>query len=133
MPLWVADYLRDTTHLGAAEHGAYLLLLLYYWQSGGEIPDDDKQLAHVTRMSSREWKRARPTIQAFFHDGWRHKRVDQELEKAMEKHAARQAAGRRGGLSKAKLGKQKPSIATLLPIANGKQNPSNALASSSDK
>ena len=32
MQFYVADYLADTTHLTAEEHGAYMLLLFSYWQ-----------------------------------------------------------------------------------------------------
>lgn len=125
MPLYIADYLADTSHLSAAEHGAYLLLIMHYWRSGG-LPSDDVQLARIASMSAAEWKRSRPAVAAFFHDGWKHARIDAEIAKAAVKHERRQEAGKRGGKAKSE-GKQNPSNATRLL----EQNPSNALASSS--
>lgn len=81
MPLDVADYRADTTHLGALEHGIYLLLIMHYWQMGS-LPDDDKQLARIACATPTEWRGARPVIEKFFLPGWKHKRVEYELEKA---------------------------------------------------
>ena len=81
MPLYVADYRRDTAHLSTAEHGAYLLLIMHYWATGG-LPDDDRQLARIACMTNSEWRRTRPIVQAFFFDGWKHKRIEFELTEA---------------------------------------------------
>lgn len=83
MPLYIADFLRKTTHLGALESGAYLHLIMDYWQNDG-LPDDDKQLARIAKMTDREWKAAKPTLQAFFHDGWKHTKVDEEIAEAIK-------------------------------------------------
>jgi len=91
MPLDVPDYLADTAHLNAAQSGAYLHLIMHYWLSGG-LPDDDAALARIGRMTSAEWRRAKPTIQGFFHDGWKHKRVDKELAKAADISSKRRAS-----------------------------------------
>ena len=88
MPFFVADYLGDTMHLGTLQHGAYLLLIFHYWRAGC-LPPDDHQLAQIVKLSYRDWLGMKPTIQAFFHDGWKHKRVDRELEKARGKYAKR--------------------------------------------
>lgn len=90
MPLYIADYLRKTTHLGALESGAYLHLIMDYWQNDG-LPDDDKQLARIAKMTDREWKNAKATLQAFFHDGWRHEKIDEEIAKASEISTKRSA------------------------------------------
>jgi uncharacterized protein YdaU (DUF1376 family) len=97
MPLYVADYLADTAHLGAAESGAYLHLIMHYWKTGA-LPDDDAHLARIARMLPAEWAAARPTLQPFFHGGWRHKRIDAELAES----ARLAEAGRRGGLASAR-------------------------------
>lgn len=102
MPLYVADYLADTGHLTAAEHGAYLLLIMHYWSSGA-LPDDDRKLARIARLSDREWKSARPTIVEFFSDGWRHERIEAELAEANDAYERRAAAGRKGGKAKRKV------------------------------
>ena len=109
MPLYVADYLRDTRRLTTAEHGAYLLLIMEYWTAEG-LPDDDSQLARIVGMSAPEWRKAKPAVQAFFQDGWRHRRIDDEIAKAEAKHERRSEAGKRGGIAS----------------ANAKQNSSNA-------
>jgi uncharacterized protein YdaU (DUF1376 family) len=83
MPLYISDYLGDTRRLKAAQHGAYLLLIMEYWQHGG-LPDDDSQLAQIACMDTKEWKRTRPLIERFFEPGWRHKRIDKELTHAAE-------------------------------------------------
>jgi uncharacterized protein YdaU (DUF1376 family) len=81
MPLDVADYRADTAHLGALEHGVYLLLIMHYWQTGN-LPDDDEKLARICCCTRTEFRRVKPTISKFFLPGWKHKRIEQELEKA---------------------------------------------------
>jgi uncharacterized protein YdaU (DUF1376 family) len=93
MPLYVADYLRDTRKLTAAEHGAYLLLIMEYW-TAGELPDDDRQLARIASMTPAEWRKARPNVQPFFVDGWKHKRIDTELARSAEISSKRSASAK---------------------------------------
>lgn len=99
MPLYIGDYLADTSHLNAAQHGAYLLLIMRYWQVGS-LPDDDAQLAMIARMGAPEWRKHKPVLRAFFQDGWRHPRIDAEIEQANIKYERRAAAGKKGGLAK---------------------------------
>ena len=85
MPLYVGDYLADTTRLTTQQHGAYLLLIMDYWRSGPP-PDDDTVLAQITKAERREWARLRPVLLAYFEpiDGeWRHKRIDKEKADAV--------------------------------------------------
>jgi uncharacterized protein YdaU (DUF1376 family) len=109
MPLYAADYLADTAHLTTAQHGAYLLLLMNYWQRGGPLPDDDTRLARIARVGPREWAKMRGTISEFFSiaDGnWSHNRVDSELARVeskslKSKRAAQASVQRRFGSRKA--------------------------------
>jgi uncharacterized protein YdaU (DUF1376 family) len=102
MPLYIADYLADTSHLRAAESGAYLHLIMHYWRNDG-LPADDRSLAAIARMTPSEWEDARPLIEPLFKAGtWKHKRIETELAKARQKAEA----GRSGGLAK---GKRTPS------------------------
>jgi uncharacterized protein YdaU (DUF1376 family) len=91
MPWYVADFVADTQHLDSSLTGAYMLLIGHYWLRGG-LPDDDAALARISRMSPTEWRKARPTIFAFFSDGWRHRRIDDELASAAEISSKRKAA-----------------------------------------
>ena len=100
MPLYVGDYLGDTGHLTTSQHGAYLLLMMHYWRKG-ELPDDDRQLAKITKLSLKTWCRHRPVLQQFFHSGWRHKRIDTELHRMLLISEKRAEAGQKGGLGSA--------------------------------
>lgn len=91
MPLYIADYRADTAHLGAAEHGAYLLLIMHYWQKGS-LPQDDRLLARISCMTPGEWAEARPVIADLFGPGWTHRRIDAELAHADEVISKRKAA-----------------------------------------
>jgi uncharacterized protein YdaU (DUF1376 family) len=100
MPLYVGDYLGDTGHLTTAQHGAYLLLMMHYWRKG-ELPDDDRQLSKITKLPLKTWCDYRATLQDFFHEGWKHKRIDVELAKMVRVSEKRAIAGQKGGLGSA--------------------------------
>jgi uncharacterized protein YdaU (DUF1376 family) len=95
MPLYIADYLGDTQHLTALQHGAYLLLIMHYWQHGS-LPDDERTLALISKLGN-DWSRNREAIAKLFLPHWRHKRVDAELFKAHEISAKRALFGAIGG------------------------------------
>jgi uncharacterized protein YdaU (DUF1376 family) len=97
MPLYVADYLADAAHLSTLEHGAYLLLIMTYWQRGEPLPASSERLARVARVSNEEWAEMHDVLSEFFHeiDGeWRHKRIDAELEKVHDKSQRASNAGK---------------------------------------
>lgn len=97
MKLYVSDYLGDTQHLSAEQHGAYMLLLMTMWQVG-PLPTEDAKLARIARVDRRRWARISPDILAFFHvgeDGKLHqKRLDQERKIARQIRAKRTTASK---------------------------------------
>lgn len=121
MPLYVGDYLGDTGHLTTMQHGAYLLLMMHYWRKG-QLPDDDRQLSKITKLPLKTWCEYRPTLQEFFQEGWKHKRIDAELAKMMRVSEQRAVAGQKGGIGSA-LARMK-----LENAAHSRQAPSRAIA-----
>ncbi|MDP9630060.1 UNVERIFIED_ORG: uncharacterized protein YdaU (DUF1376 family) [Ensifer adhaerens] len=100
MPLHIADYLADTGHLTATEHGAYLMLIMHYWQNG-QLPESERLIARIARLTADQWEESREVLAMLFGTGWTHKRIDAELAKAddiIEKR--RSAASSRHGKSK---------------------------------
>ncbi len=96
MPFYTGDWLRSTGHLKAAEHGAYLLLVLHYWDTQKPLTSNDEDLRRIARMTRREWNESRERVLSFFEliDGkYRHKRVEKELTTALAKYKARQESG----------------------------------------
>ena len=119
MPLYVADYLADTTHLSTLEHGAYCLLLMSMWRSGGTLPDDDTKLAKFARMTAAQWARVSETVMAFFtlSDGvFTQGRLAREMDRHANVVRQRRESGSRGGRAKSLKDKGATvANATLLP------------------
>ena len=95
MQLYVSDYLADTAHLTTEEHGAYLLLLFNYWQTGSPLRKD--RLSFVARTSNERWPSVEETLKDFFHDdgkSWTHFRVEADLEAVRLKQKTNSNAGK---------------------------------------
>jgi uncharacterized protein YdaU (DUF1376 family) len=123
MKLYVGDYLGDTLHLGALEHGAYLLLLMAMWRAGGRLPAKDENLAKIARCTAKEWASIRATVLPFFkaHRGLlTHKRLAAEIAKYEYTSGKRSEAGKQGGEKTARKNKQ---LALAFAGAKSKQLP----------
>ena len=67
LPLFTDAYIADTRHLTAAQHGAYLLLLMTAWRMPDcKLPDDDKFLARCASMDLRVWKVNKSLVMGFW-------------------------------------------------------------------
>lgn len=67
LPLFTDAYMADTRHLTAAQHGAYLLLLMTAWRMPDcRLPDDDLFLSRCASMDMRTWKLQKDKIMAFW-------------------------------------------------------------------
>lgn len=113
MPFYVGDYLRDTMHLTHMQHGMYILLILHYWEHGC-LPHSTAGKARVARAPEATFRDHEATLAAFFEQpGWRHKRIDKELEKLENISIRRKIAGAKGGfrssVERIKRAKQLPS------------------------
>ncbi|MHA6128888.1 DUF1376 domain-containing protein [Pseudomonas fluorescens group sp. PF-1] len=102
MQFYVADYLADTTHLTAEEHGAYMLLLFSYWQTGKPLRID--RLATVARIPNDRWHSVADTLSEFFHiteTHWVQFRVEADLDAVNSKVITASNAGKASAKAKA--------------------------------
>lgn len=114
MPLYVADYLADTTHLTTKEHGAYMLLIMHYWQTGS-LPTDEMRLLRIARLyNDDEGAQVIATIKEYFSPDWKHKRIDEELVKAGDISEKRKAARARVGKTGRKTDGSEPTRGTTI-------------------
>lgn len=92
MQLYIADYLADTMHLSTEEHGAYLLLMFNYWQTGRAIPKN--RLAKIARVSDSRWAELQTALKEFFEDdgeSWVHLRIERDIETVTSSSKSRPA------------------------------------------
>lgn len=95
MPLYIGDYLADTQHLSTIEHGAYLLLIMHYWEHGG-LPKNEKYLQNITKLSAHKFQVVAPKVLKFFDENLCHARIDKERGNAQKMISKRSAAGKAG-------------------------------------
>ncbi len=82
----IEDFLSGTIHMDATELGAYMSLLIACYQSGNKLPNDDKRLARMAKVSPKIWKRIKPIIEVKFTKSdsyWTHERCQKEFEKCV--------------------------------------------------
>jgi uncharacterized protein YdaU (DUF1376 family) len=126
MPLYIADYLADTQHLSAEQHGAYLLLLMAAWKRGGALPDDDDQLAAIARLDAPRWRKSSGILRGFFkaQDGQLVQgRLAVEYADAVRVHEAQKANGGKGGRPRKETQQKPMGFDSLNPRGNPKPNP----------
>lgn len=117
MQLYVADYLADTSHLSTLEHGAYLLLMMNYWQRGKPLPAADEKVARIARLTVEEWLQIKDTILEFFDekDGLLYqKRIERDLQYVAEKSEQAADAGRVSAAKRWGNGRSTPAITDVI-------------------
>ena len=103
MQLEIAKYLADTTHLATVEHGAYMLLIMNYWQRGGALKNSDARLAAICRLTVEEFLRHKDVLSEFFEvteDEWVHHRIEGDLDSARRRVEGARTAGTASGRQK---------------------------------
>jgi uncharacterized protein YdaU (DUF1376 family) len=105
MPLNIGDYLAETGHLSAAEHGAYHLLRMYYWIHS-RLPAEEDAIRRISRMTPRQWLQSRDVLKALFSEGWRHLALDLEIRKAIEISEVNSANARKSHANRKKFAAQ---------------------------
>ena len=101
MQFYVADYLADTGHLTTEEHGAYLLLIFNYWQTGKPLRKD--RLATIARLTNDRWTDVERSLNEFFHDNgevWTHFRIESDLVSVQESVDKASKAGKASALAR---------------------------------
>jgi uncharacterized protein YdaU (DUF1376 family) len=122
MKLWTDAFIADTGHLDATETGAYMMLLMCAWRSpDGVVPDDDKILARMARVTPRVWRRIRPTVMGFWtleNGTFAQKRLSQELLWATLKREQASTAGKASALKR----KETTSTDVAIPLQRNRND-----------
>jgi uncharacterized protein YdaU (DUF1376 family) len=83
----LGDYAKDTRHLSLMEHGAFCLLLDYYYATERPIPDDRcERIANA--YADAERAAVRSVLKEFFTEtpeGWRNDKADEVIDESRGK------------------------------------------------
>ena len=97
--LYFADYRRDTRHLTTEQHGAYLLMLMAYWEQQGAL--SERHMQRASELGDDAWSGQRDTLAEFFvvdrNGMWKHRRIERDL-KGVRDQQDRYSNGSRKGM-----------------------------------
>lgn len=113
-PHHLGDYAKKTQHLTILEHGAYRLLLDYFYSNGGPFPDNKKDIYRSLRAFNKAERRAIESVLGEFFSQetgsgqslyWNHARAQEEISKYNEiSEIKRKAANKRHAHASAHAG-----------------------------
>jgi uncharacterized protein YdaU (DUF1376 family) len=131
LPLFTDAFIADTTHLTAAQTGAFLMLLIIAWRTPDcALPNDDRILARYARMDVRTWMKNRDAVLAFWFQGedqkWRQRRLLDERKYVDEMRDKKSHAGLASAL------KRKKRHSTPVPTERQQNGSTHTLPTSSE-
>ncbi|MDE1139939.1 MAG: YdaU family protein [Paraburkholderia tropica] len=98
---YIGDYLRDTLRLSMIQDGAYGRLIDVYYAEEKPLPLKKEELYQIARATNKAEREAVDTVIGRFFietpEGYRHKRIEEEIGKAKTKAEANQLNGKKGG------------------------------------
>ena len=104
---YIADYRKDTSHLSRLEHSIYRDLIDWYYLDESPISKDMAFISRRLKLSTKsEIEAFHNVIQDFFTEddnGYRHKKIDEEICEYHKKCEVNSANGKKGGRPKGKI------------------------------
>lgn len=101
MPLFIGDFLADTSHLTTEQIGAYALLLMAMWRNGATLDPSEEELAAIARLPVERWQAHAPKLMRFLTPTAEglltQKRLAEEYAHAWDVYTKRVEAGQQGG------------------------------------
>ena len=122
----IGDYRKDTVHLSPIEHYIYRTLIDMYYLSEEPIPKETHWVMRRLNLGSQEEEMAlKNVLNDFFYEadgGFRHERIDAEIEKYQANAEKNRKNGKKGGRPPKNKPKETHSVSDGLPDES-KQNP----------
>lgn len=101
---YVGDYLRDTARLSMIEHGAYTLLMDYYYADERALSADKDEIYLMVRAMTPADRKAVDKVLALYFtledDGYHQARIDEELARAHDASESARKAGEKGAANR---------------------------------
>ena len=117
----IADYKKDTEHLIPIEHYIYRALIDRYYLDEKPIPlKTQSVMRRLSLVGDEHETMLENVLSDFFHkcdDGYRHKRIDAELEKYQSNAEKNRLNGAKGGRPRKNKPKLTQSVTDDIPVA----------------
>lgn len=123
----IADYRKDTVHLTPMEHYIYRQLIDWYYLDECEIPKKTQSVMRRLGLVSEFLENLENVLSDFFTEtetGWKHGRIEEEIQKYRNKAETAKANGSKGGRPKGS--KNKPRKTQPVNLANPEKTGSKA-------